>query len=180
MYNEIELYKHTYVFMILELITIHLTKPASSVTNQGQSIVFAFLVFLRVPDSTSMCCPDAHKQRFVALVAVGVFELKSWFQIFTHKQTTISKLNQGYISSKYYHPSKCRWPAEKKNIRVDWGKLVTCWVRPVWIISFHICQVTFLQDSASPARNLSDRWPSHPQSCMMKYGPKVCIYTYCI
>ena len=98
MYNEIELYKHTHVFMILELITIHLTKPASSVTNQGQSIVFAFLVFLRVPDSTSMCCPDAHKQRFVALVAVGVFELKSLFQIFTHKQTTLRQA--GHMLSK--------------------------------------------------------------------------------
>lgn len=50
----------------------------------------------------------------------------------------------------------------KKHIWVDWGKVVT----------LHICQGTFLDVSASPARNLFDRWPSHPQSCMMKHGPK--------
>lgn len=51
---------------------------------------------------------------------------------------------------------------KKKHIWVDWGKVVT----------LQICQGTFLDVSASPARNLSDRWPSHPQSCMMKHGPK--------
>ena len=89
-----------------------------------------------------------------------------FFQIFTHTNTHQSKS----WTTAIFNLLSCLLnvnglrKVKKTHLSwlVDWGKVVT----------LHICQGTFLDVSASPARNLFDRWPSHPQSCMMKHGPK--------